>query len=178
MSVSLNLNAGDKTWSVSTNLLTWANMGTINAEGGLGIHQKISLIAGFAVNPWQTSSPTRVQLQNKQYGGYVGAKFWPWHTYSGTWIGMKAQYKNFEHVGIFTSNYTEGEAVGAGLSAGYAFMITPNLNIDAGLGVWGGRLLKYNKYQGKTKHPSLIKDTGARNFFSIDNIIISISYIF
>lgn len=165
-------------WAVSTNILAWANMGTINAEAQYAVHQNLTLTAGGVFNGWEVNSPTKVQMINKQYGGYLGLRYWPWHTYSGTWIALKAQYKNFEQVGIFRPNYTQGEAVGAALAAGYSFMITPRLNIEAGAGIWGGRMLDYTKYKGKFKTSSQILEQGPKNFVTIDNIIISIAYIF
>ena len=167
-----------KPWAVSTNILTWANLGTINAEALYSVHKNITLNAGFTYNGWEIYSPTQVQMVNKQYGGYLGLRYWPWHTYSGTWIGIKGQYKNFEQVGIFRPNYIQGEGVGAGLSAGYSFMITPKLNIDAGLGIWGGRMLEYNKYKDKFPVKSQLIETGPKNFIALDNIMISIVYIF
>lgn len=165
-------------WAVSTNVLTWANMGTINAECAASVHRHISLNAGFTANPWEMSTPTDVKIMNKQYGGYFGAKIWPWHTFSEWWIGAKVQYKNFEQVGLLSSNLMSGDALGAGLSAGYSLMIGGNFNLDFGLGFWGGRLLDYKKYKGTRKVDSEIADSGARNFFFLDNIMLSLVYIF
>lgn len=147
-------------WAVSTNALSWANLGTINAEGSYGIADHFSLHAGFTANPWQLRTPTYVLVKNKQYGGFVGAKYWPWHTYSEWWIGAKLQYKNFEQQGLLTSSLTEGNAIGAGLSAGYSMMIADHVNLDFGLGLWGGRIVKQ------------------RNFIFLDNVIVAIVYVF
>lgn len=155
-------------WAVSTNALSWANVGTINAEGSLSVHRNFTLHAGFTANPWKITTPTYVEVMNRQYGGYVGARYWPWHVYSEWWVGVKAQYKNFRQVGLLTPEPVAGDALGAGLAGGYTFMITPHFNLDFGLGFWGGRLLNYEDAAG----------TGARNFIFLDNVIVSLVYVF
>ena len=157
-----------KKWTVSTNALSWLNLGTINLEGGMSLNEHLSLNAGITANPWEIDTPTLVRLQNKQYGTHVGVKYWPWHTFSEWWIGAKVQYKFFDQVGLLTAAQTKGHALGAGISAGYSFMITENFNLDFGLGVWGGRLLGFE--YGNELSP--------RNFIFIDNIMVSLVYIF
>lgn len=170
--------AQTKTWTVSTNALSWLNLGTINAEGAVSVHNHFSINAGFTANPWKMTSPTYVDLINRQYGGYIGAKYWPWHTFSEWWVGAKLQYKNFEEVGLLSPNYITGDAIGAGFSAGYSIMISDHFNIDFGLGFWGGRCIKYTKYKGKYKEESMVVDTKPRNFFFLDNVMVSLVYIF
>lgn len=165
-------------WAVSTNALTWLNLGTINAEGSMGIGEHFTLNAGFTANPWKLTTPTYVQLKNRQYGGYIGAKYWPWHVFSEWWIGAKVQYKNFEQAGLLTSGLMEGAALGAGLSGGYSLMIGKHFNLDFGLGVWGGRLLEYRKYKTEVADNNRIVEEGPRNFIFMDNIMVSLVYIF
>ena len=153
-------------WSVSTNALSWLNMGTINAEGACSINDNWSINTGFAVNPWQMNTPTYVNLRNRQYGGFVGARYWPWHVFSEWWVGAKVQYKNFEQVGLLTSDMKKGDAVGAGVSAGYSLMISDSFNIDFGVGVWGGHIFNFNDADR------------SGNFIFLDNISVSIAYIF
>ena len=165
-------------WAVSTNALSWANLGTINVEGSVSAGRHVSFNAGITANPWSFDSPTGVKLMNRQYGGSVGAKYWPWHVYSEWWIGAKAQYKNFEQVGLLTSSLIQGDALGAGLSAGYSLMIGSHVNLDFGLGFWGGRLLDYRKYSGIKALSKELAEEGPRNFLTLDNVIISLVYIF
>ena len=165
-------------WAVSTNALQWAALGSINAEGGYSISQNFSLSAGVAVNPWLVNSPTFVKMRNNQYGGYVGVKYWPWHVYSEWWIGVKAQYKKFEQTGILSSNLVTGDAIGGGLSAGYSFMLGNHFNLDLGAGVWGGKVLNYKKYKDEYKIDTQIIEDGSRGFVFLDNLILSLIYIF
>ena len=146
--VCLPMVANAQRWTVSTNALSWASLGTINAEGAYSLSQNFSVNLGGSINPWEASSPTGVALLNKHYGGYLGIKYWPWHVYSEWWINAKVQYRNFEHLGILTQQLVTGDAVGGGLSAGYSFMLSNRFNLDVGAGFWGGKLLNYKKYHG------------------------------
>lgn len=165
-------------WAVSTNALSWAGLGTINAETSVSVHQHFSINAGFVANPWQMNTPTYVNLKNRQYGGYVGMKYWPWHVYSEWWVGAKFQYKNFEQVGLLSPNLRRGDAVGGGLAGGYTFLVGRNFNVDVGLGLWGGRLLRYREYEGNVAVESKLIDVGPRNFMFLDNVMIALVYIF
>lgn len=165
-------------WAVSTNALTWLNLGTINAECSVSVHDHVSVNAGFVANPWSMTTPTYVELKNGQYGGYVGAKYWPWHVYSEWWVGAKVQYKNFEHVGLLSPNLMEGHALGAGFSGGYSLMIGNHVNLDFGLGFWGGRCVKYTEYKGQYRNEMKILSQRPRYFFFLDNIMVALVYIF
>jgi hypothetical protein len=170
--------AGAQNCAVSTNALGWMSLGTINAEGSISVHKNITLNAGFVANPWQMNTPTYVNLKNRQYGGHIGMKYWPWHSYSEWWVGAKIQYKNFEQLGLLSPNLMQGDVIGAGLSGGYAFLISNNFNIDVGVGVWGGRLVRYREFDGPLELQSRLIDVGPRNFVFLDNVMISLVYIF
>lgn len=151
-------------FAVSTNVMSWANLGTINAEGALSIQRHVSLHAGAAVNPWELTSPTSIRIRNRQYGGYLGVRYWPWHVYSEWWVGAKLQYKNFDQIGLTSANATKGNAFGPGISGGYTLMLSQNVNLELGLGIWGGGLLP--------------KGEDMRAFVMLDNILVSFVYIF
>ena len=162
--------------SVSTNTLTWVNLGTINAEGSLSVSKHMTVFAGAKYNPWNIRTKSKQAFYNQQTAGYVGVKYWPWHVYSGWWFGAKAQYQNFEEAGVFSEGLIKGNALGAGISLGYSFLITPKFNIDFGIGGWGGRLLDYTRYEDFFGFELL--ESGPRNFVFLDNLILSVSYIF
>ena len=166
------------TWAVSTNALSWVNLGTINAEGAVSVHDHITVNAGFVANPWKMTTPTHVDLQNRQYGLHVGAKYWPWHTFSEWWVGAKIQYKHFRQVGLLSPNLMIGDAIGAGISGGYSVMISNHFNLDFGLGLWGGRLVKYRKYKEQYEDNTRISEQGGRNFLYLDNVMVSLVYVF
>lgn len=162
--------------SVSTNTLTWVNLGTINAEGSLSVSKHMTVFAGAKYNPWNIRTKSKQAFYNQQTAGYAGVKYWPWHVYSGWWFGAKAQYQNFEEAGVFSEGLIKGNALGAGISMGYSMMITPKFNIDFGIGGWGGRFLDYTRYEDFFGFELL--ESGPRNFVFLDNLIIAVAYIF
>ena len=113
---------------------------------------------------------------NQQRTAYAGAKYWPWHVYSGWWFGAKAQYTGFDEAGVFSQNLISGNALGAGLSAGYSIMLGSHVNLDLGFGAWGGRLLNYTRYNDLGGLE--VASTGSRNFVFLDNVVIAFAYIF
>ena len=169
-------NASAQKVSISTNTLTWVNFGTANLEASVSVSKHFTIFAGAKYNPWEIRTKSQVTLMNQQTAGYLGAKYWPWHVYSGWWIGAKAQYQDFTEAGLWTQNLLKGQAAGLGLSAGYSIMITPHINLDLGLGGWGGRVLKYTGY--KDLGGIEVDQSGSRNFIFLDNIIVAFAYIF
>ena len=113
---------------VSTNALSWAALGTINAEVAYSVDRHYTIHAGGVANPWEFNTSTSVRLLNKQYGGFLGVRYWPWNVYSEWWVGAKAQYKQFQHVGVLLSEYIEGKALGVGIQGGYSYMISNHFN--------------------------------------------------
>ena len=164
--------------SLSTNLLTWANFGTTNLDAAVSVSKNFTVHAGAKYNPWEFRTKSQVTILNQQITGYVGAKYWPWHVYSEWWVGAKFQYKNFEQVGLLSPNLRRGDAVGGGLAGGYTFLVGRNFNVDVGLGLWGGRLLRYREYEGNVAVDSKLIDIGPRNFMFLDNVMIALVYIF
>ena len=150
--------------AVSSNVLTWVNFGTINADASLSVSRHLTCHAGVNVNPWKFTSPTFMDLKNNQYGGFLGVRYWPWHVYSEWWLGAKLQYKYFDQKGLLSSAQTKGSAFGPGISGGYTIMLSEHVNLDLGLGIWGGGLL--------------MKEQDPRAFFFLDNVIVAFEYIF
>lgn len=144
--------------------MTWAGLGTINVEGALSVHRHVTVHAGAVANPWTFTTPTSVELKNQQFGGFVGARYWPWHVYSEWWVGAKLQYKNIEQQGIISSSPMKGNVFGPGLSGGYTLMLSPHVNLDLGIGLWGGALV--------------MPEQKMKPFVFIDNVVVSFVYIF
>jgi hypothetical protein len=57
-------------------------------------------------------------------------------------------------------------------------MISNHFNIDVGMGLWGGRLLRYREFEGNVAVESKLVDVGPRNFTYLDNVIVALVYIF
>ena len=85
------------------------------------------------------------------------------------------QYQEYNRGGIISQRTEEGDAYGLSLSGGYSLMLHEHLNLDFGLGLWGGQKT-YITYAC----PSCGKITGKgyKWFLTPNEIRISIAYIF
>lgn len=162
-------------FSVATNLIGYANCGTINGEIGLGVSQHLSLYLQGKYNPFVYKESTPDQFQNKQAALSLGCRYWLWHTWSGWFFMGQAGYSNYNSGGIISQETFEGDAYGITLGAGYALMLSKRLNMDFGAGVMGG-FTNYTKYAcpkcGK------MEDKGKRIFVAPNNIMVQLSYMF
>lgn len=180
LSFLLLLAAGHKGYaqkvSVSTDLVDWAYLWTANAEVGISVDQHFSIQVGGKINPWKFDKKSGDELYDGQMTAYAGARYWPWHVFAGWWVGAKLQYSSFQNTGIVRPELRKGQSAGAGLSAGYTFMLNERLNLDLGLGFWGGRHFKYAEYDSPaTMNPIT---TAPKNFIAVDELTVALMYIF
>lgn len=124
-------------WGISTNVVDWAYFGTMNVEFTGAVHQHWSLNLATRYNPW-TWRKGENQLQERTRTASVGTRYWFWYVYSGWWLGARAQWEEYNRGGLLSKRTEEGDAYGLALSAGYTLMLHKNLNIEFGLGGWGG----------------------------------------
>ena len=168
--------AGAQTFSVSTNLLGYARLGTMNMDASFAVSRRWSLVAGARYNPFtfRAGDPER-QFQSRQQSYSVGMRVWPWHIWSGWWFAGKIRYQEYNTGGIISPVTEEGDRFGAGLYSGYTQMLTPSLNIEFGVGLWGG-MAAYRKYECPVCGP--IVQEGNKFFIRPDDIIIALVYVF
>lgn len=161
-------------FSLSANVLDIANMGTLNLEASCGIAKQWSVEAGLKYNPFYYGEAP-AEFAERQRSCEAGARFWPWHIYSGWWLSGKLKYQEYNHGGIRSPGASEGDRYGGGLSAGYSFMINTHLNLNVGLGLWGG-LDKWTAYE--CLRCGRVTGTGSNFFLRPNDILLSLSYIF
>lgn len=176
--VALLLSAGVRAqdFSLSTNLLGYLNLGTLNMEAACAFSRHWSATAGVKYNPFSFSSPrTGEQMQSRQQALALGARFWPWHIYSGWWVAGKLQAQEFNEGGIKDLMTSEGERYGGGLTAGYTYMLHPHLNLEIGFGAWTGweRFVNY-----ACPVCGAVIDEGEKTFLKPNDIILSLTYVF
>lgn len=162
--------------SLSTNLLGYIDFATLNAEASCAVSRHWSAVASLRYNPWTFGSgrPGR-QVQSRQQCYAAGARYWLWHTYSGWWFSGKAQYQEYNTGGILDPSTAEGDRFGIGFGAGYSYMLHPHLNIEFGIGLWGG----YDSYvYYSCPSCGLTVNRGERVFVLPNDIMISLSYVF
>ena len=135
----LPVTAQAQRYSVGTNAVDWMTLGTLNAEASVAVSRYVSVHAGAELNPWtfHAGDPDR-QMQLRQNSYWAGARWWPWHVYSGWWTGADARYTVYNGGGIRQRETEEGDAIGMGFWGGYAVMLSDRWNLDLGAGFWGG----------------------------------------
>lgn len=176
MAMLSSMEAHAQRFSVSTNLLGYACLGTLNAEGAVSLSQKWSVVAGVRYNPFSFRKETpQKQFQLRQQSYCIGARLWPWHTWSGWWFSGKLRYQEYNFGGIVSSVTEEGDRFGAGVYTGYTHMLSPHLNIEFGIGMWGGADM-YRRYSCQVCGETV--GVGKRYFLFPDDIMISLVYVF
>ena len=162
--------------ALSTNVLGYADMGTMNVEASYGIARHWTLNMGMRYNPFTFQNKTTgTQMQSRQQSYSVGARFWPWHIFSGWWLSGKMQYQEYNEGGIRSLETSEGDRYGSGLSGGYTYMLGNHFNVELGLGVWAG-YDKYTTYACPSCGRTIAK--GERVFLLPNDIMLSLSYVF
>ena len=160
--------------SLSTNLADYAALGTINMEATYGFARHWSVNAGVKYNPFSFGEGENAK-QLRQRAISAGARFWPWHIYSGWWMGAKVQYQEFNEGGLVSPETSEGDRYGGGLAAGYSRMLGKHFNLDLGLGMWAGYSV-YTTYACQVCGRKV--DSGSRFFVLPNDVILGINYIF
>ena len=161
-------------YALSTNLADYAGGGTLNLEGSRSVSRHWTLLAGVKYNPFGYGAGGEAHFR-KQRLLAAGARYWPWHVYSGWWLLGRLQLQEFHDAGLEERTSREGDRFGASLGAGYARMLTPHWNLDLGAGFWAGheRYVAYACLRCGQR-----TDAGGRIFFLPADIILSVSYIF
>ena len=131
-------------------------------------------MAGGKYNPYSHGEGADAR-QNRQRTVSAGARYWPWHVYSGWWMGCRAGWQEYNKGGYGSRETSEGERYGAGFSGGYSYMLSQHLNLDFGVGFWGG-VDNYVTYSC----PSCgrIVDGGQKYFVMPNDFILALTFIF
>lgn len=162
-------------WALSTNIVDWANLATINAELSYAPAQHWSINASARCNPFTFHTKTGKQFQERGQSYALGVRWWPWHVMSGWWVAAKLQYQQYNVGGIISSRTEEGDAAGFAFGGGYTYMLHPHVNIEFGLGAWTG----YKWYTAYScPKCGLTIDKGHKAFILPNEVSVSISYVF
>ena len=170
------ISAQAQKFSLSTNILDYACLGTVNLDASCSVSRRWSLTAGMRYNPFTyMKGDPEEQMQLRQQSYALGARVWPWHTMSGWWFAGKLRYQEYSFGGVWSDETEEGDRGGMGLYAGYTHMLSKHFNIEFGVGFWGG-LDVYHRYSCPVC--GLLMSTGKRLFVLPDDLMISIAYVF
>lgn len=128
-----------QSYSLGTNIPALGTA-TINTEASMALNRKWSLHLPVYYNPF-------VFKDNKKWQNLTvmpGVRYWLLESYVNGFIGVNAIGSKY-HLSWKKSRY-EGQAYGIGISAGYAWLLSPrwNLELEGGIGlVWAD----YTEYE-------------------------------
>ena len=162
-------------FALSTNALDYANLGTLNADFSYALSQHWSIGAGAKYNPFSYKNSEGDEFQNRQRSFALGARWWPWHIWSGWWMAGKLQYREYNSGGIKSQTTEEGDSYGGGLSLGYSYMLGTHINVEVGVGAWAG-VRNYTVYACPTC--GMTEDKGTKAFILPNDLLLSVSYVF
>ena len=161
-------------FALSTNVMGYADFGTLNLDASYAVARHWSVNAGFRYNPFSFGTGEE-EFRRRQRSVSTGARYWPWHIYSGWWLSAELRYQEYNVGGLVSPATSEGDRYGAGIGGGYTYMIAPNLNLDLGFGLWSG-YDQYTSYECPTC--GRVTDRGEKFFILPADIILAITYIF
>ncbi len=175
-SLSLAPGAFAQKVAVSTDVLGYVNMLTLNGELSYSVSRHWSTSAGFRYNPftYRDSSDDHL-VSNRQRSVSAGARYWPWHVFSGWWFSGKAQYQEFNRGGIKSLETREGDRYGAGVALGFTYMLNSWLNMEVSVGTWGGKEI-YTVYE--CPECGVRVDQGEKYFILPNDIMFAFSLVF
>lgn len=136
--------ASAQRFAAKTNLLYWATTTpNLGVEVALSKHSTLSVTANY--NPWTIGSDNKIQhwFIQPEY------RYWLTEKFTRSYFGVHLIGGQFEVGGFdlpfgllkrLQNRYYKGSVVGAGISYGYHFYISPHWNLEAMLGVGLARI--------------------------------------
>lgn len=125
-------------YSVGTNIPVLGTT-TLNAEVSMTLDRKHSLHLPLYYNPFVFSGNKKLQ----NFTLLPGVRSWMLESYIGGFIGANAIGTKYHFT--WKDYRYRGQAYGAGISAGYALMLSPRWNLEAEVGI-GLVWADYQKY--------------------------------
>ena len=160
--------------AVSTNVMDYANFGTLNLETSYGLARHWTVNAGLKYNPFSFDEGEDMKM-SKQRSVSAGARFWPWHVFSGWWLSGGFRVQDYSRGGFESKETSEGDRYGGSLGGGYTYMLGNHFNLDFGLGLWAGYDV-YRTYACQTC--GLTLDSGDKYFVLPADITLALTYVF
>lgn len=152
---------------------------TINLGLEIGLSPRLTLDIPVNYNAWKFSNDMRL----RHWGVQPELRYWTCQRFDGWFIGLHGHYARF-NVGAFPDwsfisenmqkNRYEGDLYGAGVSAGYSWILKKRWSMEATLGVGYARLV-YEKYPCTECGTSSGRKT--KNYFGPTKVGISLIYM-
>lgn len=157
---------------VKTNLLDDAMlMPNASIEVSAGNHYSLALSARYA--------PVALSEDHKWKHWAVApeVRYWPWATFRRWYVGLEPFVAGYNAAGLYVyglrDRRKEGMLYGAAITVGYAWQLSPRLNLEAGTGL-GYAYTRFDKYDaGKCGYPHGRK---SGNVFGMTQLGVSLVY--
>ena len=185
LSLAAHCPLGAQNITVSTNLLDWANFGSMNASASISVARRLSLGLNAEYNPWTfPAGESIVYNRHRTFG--VTADIWPWYVNAGWSLKMGLQQKQYAMGGLpmFKHDYgerfgripltEEGNAWGAGMAVKYSRILSRNWNLEFSAGAWAGKKW-YTRYRCPNCGRRL--EQGSAWFLAPYDVSVSIVYV-
>lgn len=168
------IHAEGRMFSAGINLLSLLDLGTFEADLGMGLSRHTSVHVKGIYNPfiWEN---TGNDLRHKQLTWSLQGRYWPWYQFAGWYVGGKVQHSLYNRSGWKNPQVQEGTAFGLGAEIGYNWMLNKHLNLEFAAGCWGG-YDRHQTYATGCCGRLIEQDKGL--FFQPDRFIIGLQYIF
>lgn len=164
--------------AVKTDLLTGV-LTSPNIGAEVKLSDRFSLEAGFHYNPF----PAGEEKRWKHWFVQPELRYWMCQPFGGHFFGVHLMYGEYNvgnmklPLGLFKgvrNQRYEGDFMGAGLSYGYHFILSPRWSIETSIGV-GFLRTKYERY--RCFHCGEQTGGGSKNFIAPTKAAISLVYI-
>ncbi len=154
--------------AVKTNVL-YDLTSSLNIGGEIKCKDAYSFSSIISYNPWTFADNKKMKhlLIQPEFRRWFGEVF------QGSFVGIQAHYALFNWGGILSYYRFQGNLVGAGISYGYQWMISPLWNLEASIAL-GYAYLSYDKYGQEKGTPRIEK--AHTNYVGPTQIGISLIY--
>ena len=154
--------------AVKTNALYWAIL-TPNAAVELALADRWTVDLSAAYNPWTFKDDKKMRFWLAQ----PEVRYWFCEKFEGHRVGLHLH--GGQYYGGFGERRYDGYLAGAGVSYGYAWILSPHWNVDVTVGVGFAHLW----YKESPRIPCIkcVEDKQA-NYVGLTKLGVSFSYLF
>ncbi|WP_418990675.1 DUF3575 domain-containing protein [Alistipes sp.] len=158
-------------FSVRTNALGWAALGTMNLGAELALAPRWTVTADVLWNPWVYGNGK----QTKMWGIQPEVRFWCCRKFTGHFVGLHTMYADYDF-GLDKYRYN-GWLSGLGVSYGYSWAFSDHWRLEGNIGL--GWLHKDYDREGRAQRTGDVRiySSQRKDGFGITRAGISISYL-
>ena len=122
-------------WAVGTDAAQWALLGCINASAEYCPGQHLGFSAAMRYNPFTYLRGTENQTQLRQATPVIGVRYWTDNPFEGWCIDGKILASVYSVANVFGSGCFDGQAIAAGIGAGWCKVLDGRWRLSLGAGV-------------------------------------------